>query len=443
MRKINFFNACVLALVVLMSACSKVNAPFTNVSNKTETLEDKGTEGMNNSRHSEEFREAKSIMRSVHPEVANYFNNIKSVMYATNSLEKPAQFRSTNNETDSPKNPIIEKLKALNIYDDDSGKKLDFFDLPNEQKELFIDDLLASEANDMNLKLSSMPGLDKIIAEENKIANQVIEEERINKIKVGEEVSETFRSSNGLVSSEKFFAKIQKGYEELYGKQVSQEEARSVLGTIVGGFAIAGAIVTDIKDLPIIPVERVITKWAQCSRRGDFILALPSHGRPWKFINFGKGVRFMVGHAGILTKKITKYTNEDDDTSLEAYYSDGVQRHSPENWITPHYVMGIQKVSYRWRWRGFRSGFYKVKRPVSNPGALADWAKKYEGKKYVRVYEHPYAKWVAPSRFTCTTLVWYCAKKAYGVNVSSWWATFVSPSGLYTDDCTYFRGEVK
>lgn len=47
------------------------------------------------------------------------------------------------------------------------------------------------------------------------------------------------------------------------------------------------------------------------------------------------------------------------------------------------------------------------------------------------------------TRIAVSTEVWYCAKKEYGINVSSWWATMVSPSGLYLDSSTYVRKEVK
>ena len=105
--------------------------------------------------------------------------------------------------------------------------------------------------------------------------------------------------------------------------------------------------------------------------------------------------------------------------------------------------MGVQRVKYKWRWRGFKSGVYKECSPVTNPEALATWANRYIGKQYVRWYEFATAKWAAPSRFTCTTLVWWCAKKAYGINVSSWYSPLVSPSGLLTDDETYIRENVQ
>jgi hypothetical protein len=54
-------------------------------------------------------------------------------------------------------------------------------------------------------------------------------------------------------------------------------------------------------------------------------------------------------------------------------------------------------------------------------------------------YEFLTAKWSAPSRFTCTTLVWWCAKKAYDINVSEWYKTLVIPGGLLTDESVYIR----
>lgn len=105
-------------------------------------------------------------------------------------------------------------------------------------------------------------------------------------------------------------------------------------------------------------------------------------------------------------------------------------------------LLGIQKVQWKWRWRGFKSRFYREITHM-HPNALADWANNYVGREYVNWYEFATAKWAAPSRFTCTTLVWWCSKKAYGVNVSSWYSPLVTPSGLFTDSCTYIRAEVK
>jgi hypothetical protein len=107
------------------------------------------------------------------------------------------------------------------------------------------------------------------------------------------------------------------------------------------------------------------------------------------------------------------------------------------------YIAGLQKVKWVWKWRGFKSGLYREISKVSNPATLASWGKSYKGRPYVHWYEFLTAKWAAPSRFTCTTLVWWCAGKAYDVNVSEWYKTLVTPSGLLTDESVYIRCNVQ
>ena len=80
-----------------------------------------------------------------------------------------------------------------------------------------------------------------------------------------------------------------------------------------------------------------------------------------------------------------------------------------------------------------------IKTPVSNPSLLATWAEKYKDKAYVKWYEFLTAKWAAPTRFTCTTLVWWCTKKAYGERISPWYSTLVTPSDVLCDNNTYLK----
>ena len=78
-----------------------------------------------------------------------------------------------------------------------------------------------------------------------------------------------------------------------------------------------------------------------------------------------------------------------------------------------------------------------------DPSSLADWAERYLWNEYVEWYEFATAKWAASERFTCTLLVWWCAKKAYDVNISDWYSPLVTPDGLYTDESTYIRSNVQ
>lgn len=268
-----------------------------------------------------------------------------------------------------------------------------------------------------------------MLQRENLITSRVIERNQLVNRKIGLVHSGLRSLSEKTVDATDFFKELYNEFEVENNTSSTQPQLRGISGTISFNY-------------PKVPVDRVKYFWQKYARRGDFIVAIPHHFIPWSYVNIGKNVRFKVGHAGIINKKITSSTRESNNSTIECYVKGGVQELTMESWDTPHYVMGIQKVKYVWKWRWFKSGLYKVTTPVSNPDALANWANKYLGHEYVKWDEFATAKWFAPKRFTCTTLVWWCAKKAYGVNVSSWYSPLVTPSGLFTDNCTYIRANV-
>jgi hypothetical protein len=166
------------------------------------------------------------------------------------------------------------------------------------------------------------------------------------------------------------------------------------------------------------------------------MIALPMHGNAYVYLDFGND-QFKVGHAAVITRQVTNSTSFDTHFTVGAQTS-GVTTESITYWSYQCYIVGLQKIEWVWKWRGFKSGFYK-QTTLLNPAPLATWAESFKGRPYVKWYEFLTAKWAAPSRFTCTTLVWWCAKKAYDINVSEWWKTLVTPGGLLTDESVYIR----
>lgn len=412
----------------------------------------------------EGLRTLVASMSQYDPVAVAYCNNVKTIMIGTGALDRPAgldngmmisssssltsassrseistQTESFYEALDDQRysenfNPMSLKLNGLNIQSEDKGKEVNFFDLPQEQKEVFVDYLLVDEAKDLSEKIAQAPELKDILATENLATTKTIEATGIAPNAIGTSYTSSARAlrQEPKVDSKYFFKLLEKNISEEFAKRAkeqdaSQEQPRSI--AYVFGYNNS------------VPVEKVKAMWARYARRGDFILALPEHGNPSTLVNFSS--RFMVGHAAILTKDITTDTRNDADVTMEAYSGDGVQPRRITDWTSPHYIMGIQRVSYRWKWRGFRSGLYRTTSPVNSPGMLADWAMGYQGREYVTPLEFVVAKWAAPKRFTCTTLVWWCSKKAYGINVSVWYSPLVSPSGLFTDNCTYVRASVR
>lgn len=136
----------------------------------------------------------------------------------------------------------------------------------------------------------------------------------------------------------------------------------------------------------------------------------------------------------VITSDITSSTSIYATVTAEAWKGEGVVLWTMSDWTSQHYLMGIQTSKLKWkRWR-----FRRVNTPVSNPGALADWAVKYEGKAYCSWHKFPFAKWHAPDSFICTTLVWWCAKKAYEIDISTWYSTpLLTPANLYNSSNVY------
>lgn len=376
----------------------------------------------------------------------DYVNNAKTLLYATGALDKPSQTVSSyesllEDGSSSEANPMSLRLQLLDIVDEDSGKPIKFYDLSPEHKAVFVDKLLQEDATTISTRLELAPEAGYQLELENEATRELIQQNGLTMLRVGEPVGTRPSLSSVPGSPEQssleikkvdhnvFFSALQKKIES---KLKSQEKRGS-------GFRLAGGS----SSYPKISANKVRSVWARSARPGDFVVALPVHNIPWIYVNIGPGASFRVGHAGVINSHVTEWTEVDIPVTVETYKDGGVKQLRISSWDTPHYVMGVQRVRYRWRWRGFRSGFYKESRPVSNPEALAYWANQYLGRKYVRWYEFLTAKWAAPSRFTCTTLVWWCAKKAYGINVSSWYSPLVSPSGLFTDDETYLRAVVQ
>lgn len=355
------------------------------------------------------------ITGTTNPHATTYYELLKTAILATSS--NLPQTRS--GDTDSiPANPFVEKLESLDISDE-NGDSIPFFSMNEEEQTAFLDDWAMLEASDMSEKLSLEPELETFIQEQNEIVDQTIKEESV----------QTRSGSLKIADRARFFKKIEERMKKLY---LDAEQQQVNLPTTRIAVSTEDRISTDI-------LKSSLQNYA---RRGDFIVALPKHNTLWIFLNIGD-TQFKVGHAAIINKNVTTSWSNNSTFTWGTQLHGGVKNETLDYWSVKSYIMGIQKVSWKWKWRGFKSRLYKTTTPVSNPAALADKAGQYAGREYVKWYEFLTAKWSAPSRFTCTTLVWYCAKEVYGINVSSWWATMVSPSGLYLDGSTYVRKEVK
>ena len=410
MRKLSFIS--LLSLIFIFGACTKeMNLKQMDTTSAIE-------QAQLSSSSVSSVLEINRLKETIDPEALEYYECVKTIMYATNALSGDNLHVDSDALPAPSDNLISRKLASLEI-EDENGNMLTISNLPKEQQIIFTELLFASEAKEMSLKLAAQPSLRTYVRHENAVLDYLIKRENILKLKIGEV---NFQQDMHMVDSKNFFKRLTDLYE--------QEENNA--STIPSTQAIIG-------NYPYqkISVERVRAGWEEFSRKGRFIVALPDSYRPWVFFNMGRDVRFRVGHAAIFNEHVGSWKSPTDKTTIECFPENGVQYYSLSDWYVPHYIMGVQRIKWRWKWAWFRSRLIREKERINYPDKLAERAAGYVGRQYVRAYEFFTPKWAAPARFTCTTLVWYSAKKAYDINVSTWASPIVTPQGLYLDDCTY------
>lgn len=370
------------------------------------------------------LNEVEEIKKTVDCDVWKYFENFKTVIYATSVQTSSDVFSFIPSAKEGKGNKIVEELYELEIRDGD-GNPMPFAGMKAEQKEVFIDLYLAAEAKVLNEKIAQVPALKNYIEEENRATGATIESNGLTPLILGIIDPELLAKIKRIEYSD--FARTNDAKRQ-YLKEREDENPD------VGG---SGSDPSDPNTS--FTLEKVRKEWAMQSRPGNFVLRLSKHNEPWIFATIVDW-DLNVGHAGIIDNFIYADTDLHTNSTIESFKGDGVQCHSIADWKTAHYLMGIQKVEYYFSWKHL--SIRRECHPV-NSIPLRDWANKYIGVEYARNVKFPIAKLVAPHYFTCTTLVWWCSKKAYGINLSRWLSTIVTPADLLIDENSYIIASIE
>ena len=360
---------------------------------------------------------------AVNPQASLFYSNLSEIIKATTIpglMTKSALDAEMNhtaafyleNDIDYP---VQARLATIDIETED-GDIISFYDLPEEDQVEFVDMYTQHQAQLLSEKIEQLPVLEQYVEAQNEVVAEVLAGNSVNTKSGGYQIDDP----------RAFFAEMSSRIDSLSTSfEYDTESIRSKSGSYTSGkFEVE--------------YEKVIRLIDNKAKRGDIIVALPCHENPRSLIDFGNK-KYLVGHAEIFTKNITASTKKEAYTTIGSWKDDGVQDRTLENWCWKSYLVGVCSYKVKWKWRGLKSRFYAVKTPVSNPSLLAAWAEKYEDRAYVKDYEFLTAKWAAPTRFTCTTLVWWCTKKAYGERISPWYSTLVTPSDVLCDNNTYLK----
>lgn len=337
-----------------------------------------------------------------------FFSNIARLVEATDIEGRDADFYLANGDD----YPVLAKLAAQEIVLP-GGSAVSYFDLPADQKPAFLQAFFRVQAGLLADKIGRAPALGQYISAQNEVVADALggHATKGGELRIDDPVS---------------------FYRDLSGR--------------IGEMA--------LEFVPDVPETRTDYVWEEVdysavrkaldgnAKRGDIIVALPVHDKPLlvfdPFREVGK-----VGHAEVVTADVTASTTDDEPISIGARRPEGIIYNYLPGWRRKSYLCGICTFRIEWIWDGKHGEVRMTQTPFPDPAPVATWAEKYAGHGYLYWYEHLTAKWVAPERFTCTTLIWWCAEKACDVRISAWLSTLILPIDLLVDSNTYFKSVIE
>ena len=360
----------------------------------------------------------------VNAEAQLFYANLAEIIKATTSFQVYTKSQAYDEHenlsefylTHDIEYPLFAKLASIDILTEE-GNHVSFFDLPMEEQSRFIEEFAHHEAEMLSQKIEQVPILEQYVAAQNEVITEVIDSLAIN----------TKAGSLSINDSKVFLSTLSERIADMANKFIYEDCDILTKGSDKK---------QDVENE--LPFEYVKSLMVGKVNRGDIIMALPCHNNPKCVVDFGN-IRYKVGHAEIFTRAIDLKSKIDEYYTIGAWTQEGVSEQTLNNWCCKSYVLGVCTYKTKYVWKGLSLSIFPEQTPINNPAALATWAEKYINKEYVKWYEFLTAKWAAPNRFTCTSLVWWCAKNAYDERISPWLSAIVSPSDVLMDSNTYIK----
>lgn len=305
-------------------------------------------------------------------------------------------------------NSIYDKLSGLSIIDAD-GKRISFFDMPAEEQSELFKQYAELESESLAEKMESIPYAREYYKAQNEIVNEILGKHAIETKSDG---------SREITDVDSFLEELESNILSF-----SLENHPFLLSPMTKTQAVNDT--TYIKNT-----------LANVAKRGDIIVCLPFHDAALIPLNLING-ESTVGHCEVFATDITPSVMMNDLVTVGAQ-SWGLNRRSLySEWMRQSYVLGIKIYDYKWE----RLRLRPVERKI-NPADLATKAETYLGLDYVTDAEFLVAKLAAPERFTCATLIWWCARELWDIELAPWLSPLVLPSDIYLSEYTYLKTSI-
>lgn len=343
---------------------------------------------------------------------------------------------------------MIAHLQFLDIKEEETNNPIRFYDLPLEDREEFLNAYLKEEQKSIEEKVALIPELLTEIEKYDLACEKIFSSQNIQRLDYDNmdfgkfstaktQSCKTLKTHSIPAEEEDLFDLIE---EELASQQHTQDQVDMSDGlsptVLRSSSSSGGGRNTSVKN-------KIISKHLEARvRRGDILI------RKKRWLAIGKNFS-IGGHTAIINTPLNWNSKPEHNLSIDSTpkdkkegHSDGVQYMNFDTWCRPHAVLGIQKVITRRskvKIRG-RHRYYRSYVRIEDLSRMADRAITYIGRPYGNVFKTMNE---VPNKFIYSSLVWYCAKMEYGVDISNGSRKYVWPSDILKDSNTYVKTEYK
>lgn len=352
----------------------------------------------------------------LHPSAVRYWENIRKVVEGTVKMEN-AFHRNF-----SSWNPIMKDIETVKIKV--GGKYVNFSKLKYADKLSFNKIYCETETKFLSWKIKNIaPEMAGYMD-----ALSAIMEETILKVLD----TSPYTVSNPIAAIEG----VRKAFEEYNIRAIDFSRNDNIYSWIhVASEEYKGSV----------PMMEAFEQMVNVAKRGDIIIGASSIDHPTTIINFENNGGYKLGHCEIFVKDIV----EADREMVEAGYFYplfGAMGGYPSpqhltNYDCNSFILRIFVKEYERQDDGsFKVGDYPI-----DPEPFLEEAFSHEGQRFTSLLDIDdvlFTRSVTPESFTCSSLIWYCANKAYGIDVANMLSPIIAPSSIIVDDNTWILAKI-
>lgn len=342
--------------------------------------------------------------------------------------------------TDSTYNDFLAEFSAMEMYDE-NGKAVSFFDLDETTRHSFLKDYVKLEASflDSKWKYEGTEQADDQVQLLNAAFDQVVKTSAFTETIDFNAEAARIKSNNPYEDVEAIM--IRNDGNPTIRLQTSQSAEQNFYKFLADSKILANSVVTFNSLCFSNTPQNFVDKLRNDLQKGRVLVSLPGGyvtNTPLVLNATTSKAVYDVGHVAIISvDKAQVPSKVDENTSISIGTNSDKGMHNESlgpDWTSKHgisYLMQPIRVSYKYKSKfGLLPWWERSQTDVDNSKTYQKIAS-VMGTPYCSALEFLHTKWVAPSRFICSSSAWWAIKEAHDIGIGNFYKPTIFPAGVY------------